>query len=511
MSTTPAEDLGRVLRAVGRRARMSAAIFALTLIAAVGVSRLGASSYEATAQILLQQPDQVNAVLNPDAITSAANVQREVNTNAQLITSVPVIDAVRRQLRLTESVPDLVDRLSVTGEATSNLVEITARDGAPDRAARIATAVAGQYQDYRRRSAQDAIGSAVSAAAIRLRGMDAATRGSAEGEALEARLHQLETGAAVATGGVQVVRPAAIPSAPEPRITRLSAAVALVLGLTLAGLAVVLLERTDRRLLDEQDVEDAFGQPVIGRIPAVGRRESGERRRVEAYDALAVRLKSGAASPRGRVIMLAAPAPRARDDVAIRLAEALADLTPRVMLIEADLRNEGGELAESGGLTAILCEQSTLEEEIVLASYRQDDDPLPARAWELLPAGRGTSRPTALLGSREMEALVARARELAGIVIVAAPSLAPGADALVLAHLCDEIVVVVHARSTTREQAAGARRVLASGSAPVAGIVVESGGQKRRRPLRHRRRRQILLERNADSHDEPRHRSAAGA
>ena len=112
---------------------MSAAIFALTLIATVGVSRLGASSYEATAQILLQQPDQVNAVLNPDAITSAANVQREVNTNAQLITSVPVIDAVRRQLRLTESVPDLVDRLSVTGEATSNLVEITARDGAPDR------------------------------------------------------------------------------------------------------------------------------------------------------------------------------------------------------------------------------------------------------------------------------------------------------------------------------------------------------------------------------------------
>ena len=111
--------------------------------------------------------------------------------------------------------PELVDRLSVTGEATSNLVEITARDGAPDRAARIATAVAVRYQEYRRRSAQDAIGSAISAAAMRLRGMDAAARGSAEGQALEARLHQLETGAAVATGGVQVVRPAAIPSAPS--------------------------------------------------------------------------------------------------------------------------------------------------------------------------------------------------------------------------------------------------------------------------------------------------------
>ena len=182
------------------------------------------------------------------------------------------------------------------------------------------------------------------------------------------------------------------------------------------------------------------------------------------------------------------------------------------MLIEADLRNEGGELADAGGLTAILCDQSTLEEELVLASYRQDDDPLPARAWELLPAGRGTSRPTALLGSREMEALVARARELADIVIVAAPSLAPGADALVLAHLCDEIVVVVHARSTRR----ASRHTGPAGCSPPArrrspGSSSSRVGRSAGGPLRHRRRRQILLERHADSHDEPRHPSAAGA
>ena len=176
--------------------------------------------------------------------------------------------------------------------------------------------------------------------------------------------------------------------------------------------------------------------------------------------------------------MLAAAAPYAGDDVAVRLAEALADLEPRVMLIDADLRHEssgaGAELAESGGLTAILCDQSTLEDEIVLASYGQDgDDPLPARAWELLPAGTGASRPTALLGSPEMEALLARARDRADIVIVAAPSLASGADALVLAPLCDDIVVVVRERSATRDQARGARRVLAATSTPVVGLIFE--------------------------------------
>jgi capsular polysaccharide biosynthesis protein/Mrp family chromosome partitioning ATPase len=511
--TSPAQDLAAAFRALRRRAGVAATIFGLTLAATLAVTQLGASRYEATAEILLQQPDQVNAVLNPDAITSAANVQREVNTNAQLITSVPVADAVRRRLHLTESVRELVGRLSVTGEATSNLVEITASDPRPDRAARVATAVAMEYQTYRRRSAQSAIGSAVSAAAARLQGMDPTTRASAEGRALEARLHQLETGAAVATGGVQIVRPAEIPAGPEPRVPPFTAAVALVLGLALAGLAVVLVERIDRRLLDEQGVEAAFGQPVIGCVPAPGGRGEQDQRRTEAFDALAARLRSDP-SPHGRLVMLASAAPYPGDDVAIRIAEALADLEPRVMLIDADLRHESGgagaELAESGGLTAILCGQSTLEEELVLASYGQDgDDPLPARAWELLPAGCGASRPTALLGSSDMDALLAVARNRADVVIVAAPSLASGADALVLAPRCDDIVVVVRERSATRDQARSARQVLAGTSTPVMGLIFEVGGPARWSPAAPRRRLPSIRRRDPAPRDEPSRPSTA--
>jgi capsular polysaccharide biosynthesis protein/Mrp family chromosome partitioning ATPase len=514
--TSPAQDVAAALRALRRRAGYAAAILALTLAAALTVTQLGASRYEATAQILLQQPDQVNAVLNPDAITSAANVQREVNTNAQLITSVPVADAVRRRLHLSETVRELVDRLSVGGEATSNLVEITARDERPERAARVATAVATEYQAYRRRSAQDAIGSAISAAALRLRSMDSTARGSAEGRALEARLHQLETGAAVATGGVQVVRPAEIPPGPEPRVTPLTAAVAVVLGLALAGLVVMLLERVDRRLLDEEGVEGAFGHPVVGRIPAPGRRGGRDQRRAEAFDALAARLRLPGPRPHGRLVMLAAAAPYAGDDVAIRLAEALADLEPRVLLVDADLRHEsagtGGELAESGGLTAILSGGSTLEDEIVLASYgREGDDPLPARAWELLPAGSGARRPTALLGGPEMDAVLALARERADIVIVATSSLASGADALVLAPRCDDVVVIVRERSATRDQARAARQVLAGTSTPVMGLIFEVGAPSRWAPPRRRHRLSAVLHRRVAPRDEPSRPSAARA
>ena len=101
---SPAQDLGAALRALRRRSGAAVAIFALTLCGAVAVSRLAPAEYRATAEILLQQTDQVNAVLNPEAVTSAANAQREVNTNAQLITSIPVVDAVRARLRLREGV-----------------------------------------------------------------------------------------------------------------------------------------------------------------------------------------------------------------------------------------------------------------------------------------------------------------------------------------------------------------------------------------------------------------------
>jgi tyrosine-protein kinase len=481
--TTPAQDMGNAVAAFRRHWRVAAALVAVTMLVTAGVSRLAPPHYEATAQILLQQPEQVNAVLNPEAITSAANVQREVNTNAQLITSIPVVDAVRRQLGLRESSRELIARLSVAGEATSDLVEITARDRRPERAARVATEVATQYQAYRRRSAQDAIGSAISAAHMRLRALDPASRTSAEGQALEARLHQLETGAAVATGGVQVVRPAAVPAAAAPRLRPLVVGVAVVLGLALAAVAVAGLERVDRRLLDEDAIVDAFGLPVIGRLPAGGGARR-ERERREAFDALSARLRFATPALNARVLMVAATGPYAADDVAIRLAEVLAEFELSVLVIDADLRraqSENASLTAGGGLTSVVSGESTLAEELVLASCGEDrGDPDRRRAWQLLPAGLGSSRPTALLASGEMQAVVAGARTAADIVIVAAPPLTFGGDTFALASLCDEILAVTRPRATTREHAGRVREVLADAQAPVLGIVLDLGARRRR-------------------------------
>jgi polysaccharide biosynthesis transport protein len=478
--TTPAQDARRVLATIRRRWLNMADAIVVTLAAVLVFSHLGAPRYDATAQILLQQPEQVNAVLNPDAITSAANVQREVNTNAQLITSSPVVDAVRQTLGLPGSTRDLSRRLSVTGEATSNLVEITAHDGDPRLAAQIATAVATSYQDYRRRSAQDAIGSAITAARERLKTMDAATRDSAEGQALEARLHQLETGSAVATGGVQVVRPAAVPTSAAPRLTPLSLGVAIVLALAAAALAAFVAERLDRRLLDEEAVEDAFGLPVIGAIPAAGRGPRHERARSAAFETLAARLRFATGGVSGRVLMVTPVIGVRDDDTPMRLAESLADIDPRVLLIDADLRRARSGRGVEGGLADVLRGAAAIEDEIVLVSEPEGVQPSGGRRWELLAAGQSSGHPAAMLSSPEMARVLASARARADDVIVTAPPLDRPAPALGLAPLCDAILVVVRLRSTTRDDARTACAALMGTSTPIIGIAVEHEPRRRR-------------------------------
>jgi capsular polysaccharide biosynthesis protein/Mrp family chromosome partitioning ATPase len=494
---TPEQDLGAMARAALRRWRPALGVLALTLLAAVAVSRLGGQQYEATAQILLQQPDQVNAVLNPDATASAANAQREVNTNAELITSIPVVDAVRRKLRLRESAQSLIDRLSVSGEATSNLVRITARDPQPQQAARIATAVAFEYQNYRRGSAQEAIGSAITAARARLDAMTPADRGSAEGQALDARLHQLEPAQVIATGGVQIVRPAAVPASPVPRLGPLQAAVALLLGLLLAAAVVAILERTDRRLVDDDALEAALGLPVLARVPRSRPwRGAEDPERVAAYDSLAARLRLTAPGRDARVLMVA-PAPgRVAGDVVDQLAAAISDLGERVLMIMADFRAEATEpQGPTSGLAAVLRRESTLAAELVRGSCsggggRPVED---APSWELLRAGKRVRHSASLLGSGAFEDVVLEACERADVVIVVAPPLAAAGDALVLAGVCEAVVVAVAPGSMTADDAQRVRDVLAAASAPVLGVVFDRARRSpsprprpRRRPAKAR-------------------------
>ena len=206
--TTPTERAGNFVVALRRRWPIALLVFVLTLASAVALTHMQQKKYEATAQILLQPTDAVQGVVSPGSVSSPADAQRDINTYAQMITVDPVADAVRHQLGLKTALPALVSRISVVGQETSNLVSITALDSSAADAARLATAFATQSQAYRKQVALRQIEQALASS-------EADPLAKVKGSSVAVRVQELQAAAASETGGVQIVRPATVPSAAE--------------------------------------------------------------------------------------------------------------------------------------------------------------------------------------------------------------------------------------------------------------------------------------------------------
>jgi Mrp family chromosome partitioning ATPase len=110
----------------------------------------------------------------------------------------------------------------------------------------------------------------------------------------------------------------------------------------------------------------------------------------------------------------------------------------------------------------------------------------------LVPSGPNTKNSGELLSSREMEAAIAEARELADVVLIdTAPLLAAG-EATLLFSKVDGVLVVSRAGRTTPDAAGRARDLLMRLDAPMLGVVLNaaegSGVPYYYYPLRERRR-----------------------
>jgi capsular exopolysaccharide synthesis family protein len=138
-----------------------------------------------------------------------------------------------------------------------------------------------------------------------------------------------------------------------------------------------------------------------------------------------------------------------------------------VVIVDADLRRprvaEYLNVEGAVGLTNVLAGQTTV------------DDAL--QQWGssgvfVLAAGSIPPNPSELLGSRNMEALLASLRMGFDIVIVDTPPLLPVTDGAVVATLVDGTVLVFRCGKTTAAQARSAAEALAAVDARVLGCVL---------------------------------------
>ena len=485
---TAAQSIRIYLRQLRRRLPL---ILALTLIAtatAVFLSARSEEQYEATSTILLLDQEPVTTFINPGADQRSFDTERDINTRVGLITVQPVARAVIDELNLDTTPEELLEQVETEVDGTSNIVEIVVRDPSPTQAKAIADAFADSYAAVRKRAAQASLEEAGRAAQSQFDSLSPDQRNSPQGRQLAASVQSLAIAAAGQTGGVEVVRHADVPTeaaAPKPLKTGV---IAFILSLLFATALALVLELADRRLRDDEAVEEFFRLPILGAIPRAARRSAdgppgADPGQHEGYSALATNLRFFELGPDIASVMFTSSVPgEGKTNVTLGTARALATMNVRVVAVEADMRRPTfgryGLGASDHGLSTVLAGASPLERALIPVSARSftplggtpgaNEGP----SFHVLPAGPIPPNPQALLSRPAMAQLLEQLRSFAEVVLIDTPPLGTVNDPVTLARLVDGIAIVVRLGTTTKDDARRTLRALGNLDTEIFGVVM---------------------------------------
>lgn len=412
---TDESDLSLIAQAIRRRLWVVILCFAAATLAAVALTVQAEKTYSATTALLVRT-------------STAVEPQRAVDTNLQLL-SLPVI-AERTAQRLPGLSQDEVEA-TITSEqqGESDIIEVTATDSSPQRAASIANGYAEEFLAFRR---------------------------GASRERLE-------------TARIQIVEPAAPSSDPvSPKPVRnliFGALIGLLLGLGLA----LLLEQLDRRLKRGEDLADATGLPLLATIP---KRKAFDRKHLghgslspaetEVFRLLRANLRYFKVKQDLKSVVVTSAEPgEGKTLVSLGLALAAVTSGEKVLLLEADLRDPGLsrvlKLPATGGLSLALTESDdgdALARAVTPVAAGDLADAVGDTILDVVPAGAIPPNPTELIESQRMRDLLALAEESYDFVVIDTPPVLVVSDAMPLIAASSGVLAVSGLGVSTRTSAA---------------------------------------------------------
>ena len=372
------------------------------------------SKYEATAQLYVSIPTSDSATELNQAATYLA---RELKSYTTVATSPYVLEPVRRNTGMNDSVSELQDMLDVTNPTATSVIQVSATADSPEDAQTLANGVVREL-----------------------------TKG-VESLSPEVANRQGAVRAKVLSEAQRPDKTSGIPAWVWPPA-------GLVAGALLGVVAAMVLESLVRRprtitelrtvpgaaltatLPRMKHVSDArsFDPVVAEQVPAVQNTPqiTAMRARLQQRHPEVLPHNTGCA-------VLAVTGTRRGDGattVAVELARSFAALGSRVALLDAHLSDRGGTLLlaqqEQPGISDLLERRAAAEQSAVRLDAR----------LTFLPAGSPTERASDLVCSEPMGSLVNDLRTEFDVVIVDCPPLDESADAVVLGELADEILLV---------------------------------------------------------------------
>jgi capsular exopolysaccharide synthesis family protein len=392
-----------------------AVLVCLGVLAAVGYDVQADKVYEASASGFFTS----GATTNPGLATVNDQYAKSRATSyLSIAKGLDIATAVRSDLGVTTAPAMLAGDVSVDHPDNTVLITITARASTPTGAVALANAWTQALADK-----------------------VAAVEGTTD-----ASRHGLRMDPSLSTDA---------PSTPVLPRTKVNLVLGLMAGLLLGFVYALVRKQFDRRLRSAEEVEKAFGTPVIGLVPqsstmrqsdsnalalaVTGSGGSSAASTAEAFRKLRTNLAYMDVDHPPRIIVVTSPKQSdGKSTVAANLAAAIAIGGQPVTLIDGDLRRptvaHSLAMVDGAGLTDVLVGRVTADE------VMQDHPDIPG--LRVLASGAIPPNPSELLGSQAMRTLIT---ELAteAMVIIDAPPLLPVTDAAVLTRSADGAIVVI--------------------------------------------------------------------
>lgn len=309
----------------------------------------------------------------------------------------------------------------------------------------------------------------------------------------------------------QVVEPAAVPTDPVSIGMGTFVALGLLLGLVVGIGAAVVRSTLDTTVGDARDLASLLDAPVLGVVP----RDPQGGNLAASTDQLSpvaeafrqVRTSLGFVALSGEattVMVTSAMEGEGKSTVVADLAIVLAQQGQSVVVVDADLRRphltDLFGLPEDVGLTNVLLGQLSLDQ-----ALQSGHDGSVA----VLGRGLEPPNPADLLTIPALGAVLRRLAERYDVVLLDTPPVLPLADAAILSHRCDGVILVVRADRTTSRHVLEASERLRDATARHLGTVltmarVDPDRYRAYRPIAPMLHRGISFSRRKESTEEPR-------
>ncbi len=292
--------------------------------------------------------------------------------------------------------------------------------------------------------------------------------------ALQQKYNNASIARDTALSDVTVTQPATPGSTRVSPNLMLNLVLGVILGLALAVVGAFVIDYLDGSIKDEREVEEELALPPLAQIPLVRMRNGVaalpwvRTLTVESFLQLVTSIKYASDSKLETLVVTSPSQGDGKSTISLNVALAMAELEPRVLLVDADLRRASIHtklhMKNERGLSDVLVGRARLTEVAQKTKYP---------GLDILTSGTPTPNPIKLLESPRMDDLLREASEHYRCVIVDTAALSVNLDAAVVSRKVDGTVVVLSSGQTDlREAKTALRRLQQVGVKNILGFVL---------------------------------------